>query len=71
LSEPLVVECDVTQPQQVEAMMKQFKSDMAASNFINNSGIIATGPLRKWRWTILRRHSCYLTGTFIAHQTSG
>jgi len=31
LSEPLVIECDVTQPQQVEAMMSRYRISAAGS----------------------------------------
>jgi len=48
LSEPLVVECDVTQPQQVEATMKQIQDRHGGLDIlVNNSGIIADRTIRK------------------------
>ena len=48
LSGPLVVECDVTQPQQVEAMMKQIQDRHGGLDIlINNSGIIADRTIKK------------------------
>ena len=41
LPEPLVIECDVTNPAQVEAMMKQIQERHGGLNvLVNNSGII-------------------------------
>ena len=41
LDEPLVIECDVTQPAQVEAMMKQIQDRHGGLDIlVNNSGII-------------------------------
>jgi 3-oxoacyl-[acyl-carrier protein] reductase len=47
-SEPLVIECDVTQPQQVEAMMKQIQDQRGGLDIlINNSGIISDRTIKK------------------------
>src|SRR6185369_4952764 len=41
LREPLVIECDVTKPDQIEAMMKQIaESHGGLDILVNNSGII-------------------------------
>jgi 3-oxoacyl-[acyl-carrier protein] reductase len=48
LNEPLVIECDVTQPQQVEAMMKQIQDERGALDImVNNSGIISDRTIKK------------------------
>jgi 3-oxoacyl-[acyl-carrier protein] reductase len=48
LNEPLVIECDVTQPQQVEAMMKQIQDQRGGLDIlVNNSGIISDRTLKK------------------------
>jgi 3-oxoacyl-[acyl-carrier protein] reductase len=48
LDEPLVIECDVTQPQQVQAMMKQIQDQRGGLDIlINNSGIISDRTIRK------------------------
>jgi 3-oxoacyl-[acyl-carrier protein] reductase len=48
LSEPLVIECDVTQPQQVEAMMKQIQDQRGGLDIlVNNSGIISDRTVKK------------------------
>src|SRR5436190_1425317 len=70
LSEPLVVECDVTQPQQVEAMMKQIQDRHGGLDIlINNSGIIADRTIKKMApadfESVIRVN---LTGTFIVTQ---
>src|SRR5260370_33391564 len=48
LNEPLVIECDVTQPQQVEAMMKQIEDQRGGLDIlINNSGGISDRTIKK------------------------
>src|SRR5437868_2348270 len=70
LPNPLVIECDVTQPQQVEAMMKQIQDRHGGLDvLINNSGIIRDRTIKKMSLeefeSIVRVN---LTGTFIATQ---
>ena len=48
LHEPLVIECDVTQPQQVEAMMKQIQDQLGGLDIlVNNSGVISDRTIKK------------------------
>src|SRR5437667_11113296 len=48
LKEPLVIECDVTKPDQVEAMMKQIQDRHGGLDvLVNNSGIIHDRPIKK------------------------
>src|SRR5438876_393888 len=48
LKDPLVIECDVTQPQQVEAMMKQIQDRHGGLDIlVNNSGIISDRTIKK------------------------
>jgi len=48
LNEPLVIECDVTQPQQAEAMMKQIQDQRGGLDIlVNNSGIISDRTIKK------------------------
>jgi 3-oxoacyl-[acyl-carrier protein] reductase len=48
LSEPLVIECDVTQPGQVETMMKQIQDRHSGLDIlVNNSGIIRDRTIKK------------------------
>jgi len=48
LKEPLVIECDVTQPQQVEAMMTQIADQRGGLDIlVNNSGIISDRTMKK------------------------
>jgi 3-oxoacyl-[acyl-carrier protein] reductase len=48
LNEPLVIECDVTQPQQVEAMMKQIQEQRGGLDIlVNNSGVISDRTIKK------------------------
>src|SRR3982751_4881344 len=70
LNDPLVIDCDVTQPQQVEAMMKQIQDRQGGLDvLINNSGIIRDRTIKKMSLeefeSIVRVN---LTGTFIATQ---
>jgi 3-oxoacyl-[acyl-carrier protein] reductase len=70
LDEPLVIESDVTQPQQVEAMMTQIRERHGGLDIlVNNSGIIADRTIRKMTLdafeSVIRVN---LTGTFIVTQ---
>jgi Dehydrogenases with different specificities (related to short-chain alcohol dehydrogenases) len=48
LREPLVIECDVTKPDQVEAMMKQIQERHGGLDvLVNNSGIIRDRTMKK------------------------
>lgn len=48
LKEPLVVECDVTKPEQVEAMMSQINEKLGGLDvLVNNSGIIRDRTMKK------------------------
>jgi 3-oxoacyl-[acyl-carrier protein] reductase len=48
LREPLVIECDVTNPAQVEAMMKQIHERFGGLDvLVNNSGIIRDRTIKK------------------------
>jgi 3-oxoacyl-[acyl-carrier protein] reductase len=48
LNAPLVIECDVTQPGQVEAMMKQIQDRHGGLDLlVNNSGIIRDRTIKK------------------------
>jgi len=48
LVDPLVIDCDVTQPQQVEAMMKQIQEQRGGLDIlVNNSGVINDRTIRK------------------------
>jgi 3-oxoacyl-[acyl-carrier protein] reductase len=48
LQEPLVIECDVTSPAQVEAMMKQIQERHGGLDvLVNNSGIIRDRTMKK------------------------
>ncbi|MGZ4985278.1 MAG: 3-oxoacyl-ACP reductase family protein [Chthoniobacterales bacterium] len=66
LKEPLVIECDVTRPDQAEAMMKQIGERFGGLDIlINNSGIIRDRTIKKLTLeefeNVLRVN---LTGTF-------
>ena len=70
LNKPLVIECDVTQPAQVEAMMKQIQNRHGGLDIlVNNSGIISDRSIKKMSIddfeSVIRVN---LTGTFIATQ---
>ena len=70
LNKPLVIECDVTQPAQVEAMMKQIQDRHGGLDIlVNNSGIISDRSIKKMSLdyfeSVIRVN---LTGTFIATQ---
>src|ERR1051325_7155441 len=48
LNDPLVIESDVTQPQHVEAMMKQIQDQRGGLDvLVNNSGIISDRTIKK------------------------
>lgn len=48
LQDPLVIECDVTKPEQVEAMMKQIADSLGGLDIlVNNSGIIRDRTIKK------------------------
>ena len=48
LNKPLLIECDVTQPAQVEAMMKQIQDRHGGLDIlVNNSGIISDRSIKK------------------------
>jgi 3-oxoacyl-[acyl-carrier protein] reductase len=48
LKQPLVIECDITQSQQVEAMMNQIQDQRGGLDIlVNNSGIISDRTIRK------------------------
>jgi 3-oxoacyl-[acyl-carrier protein] reductase len=66
LTGPLVVECDVTNPAQVEAMMKQIQERQGGLDvLVNNSGIIRDRTMKKMSMeefeSVLRVN---VTGTF-------
>jgi 3-oxoacyl-[acyl-carrier protein] reductase len=73
LNEPLIVECDVTQPAQVEAMMKQIQDRRGGLDIlVNNSGIIGDRTIKKMSVedfeSVVRVN---LTGTFTVTQKAG
>ena len=48
MKDPLVIECDVTKPEQVEAMMKQIATRFGGLDIlVNNSGIIRDRTIKK------------------------
>src|SRR5207247_3668739 len=70
LNKPLLIECDVTQPAQVEAMMKQIQDRHGGLDIlVNNSGIISDRSIKKMSIddfeSVIRVN---LTGTFITTQ---
>jgi 3-oxoacyl-[acyl-carrier protein] reductase len=70
LNKPLVIECDVTKPTQVEAMMKQIQDRHGGLDIlINNSGIISDRTIKKMSVenfeSVVRVN---LTGTFTVTQ---
>ena len=70
LKEPLIIECDVTQPDQVESMMKQIQDRHSGLDIlVNNSGIIRDRTIKKMSMeefeSVLRVN---LTGTFTVTQ---
>jgi 3-oxoacyl-[acyl-carrier protein] reductase len=70
LTDSLVIECDITQPQQVEAMMKQIQDRHGGLDIlVNNSGIISDRSIRKMSLedfeSVIRVN---LAGTFLVTQ---
>jgi len=70
LKEPLVIQCDVTQPDQVESMMMEIGDKRGGLDIlVNNSGIISDRTIKKMPIqdfeTVVRVN---LTGTFIVTQ---
>src|SRR5438876_8774334 len=70
LKEPLVIQCDVTQPGQVESMMMEIGDKRCGLDIlVNNSGIISDRTIKKMPIqdfeTVVRVN---LTGTFIVTQ---
>jgi 3-oxoacyl-[acyl-carrier protein] reductase len=70
LKEPLVIECDVTKPEEVEAMMKQIQDRHGGLDIlVNNSGIIRDRTIKKMSMeefeSVVRVN---LTGTFTVTQ---
>ena len=66
LKDPLVIECDVTKPEQVESMMKQIQDQHGGLDIlVNNSGIIRDRTIKKMSMeefeSVVRVN---LTGTF-------
>ena len=70
LKESLVIECDVTQPAQVEAMMKQIQDRHGGLDIlVNNSGIISDRTIKKLSVeTFENVVRVNLTGTFTVTQ---
>jgi 3-oxoacyl-[acyl-carrier protein] reductase len=73
LKEPLIIECDVTQPDQVESMTKQIQDRHGGLDIlVNNSGIIRDRTIKKMSMeefeSVLRVN---LTGTFTVTQKAG
>src|SRR5204862_5145150 len=73
LKDPLVIECDVTRPEQVEAMMKQIQDRHGRLDvLVNNSGIIRDRTIKKMSSeefeSVVRVN---LTGTFNVTQKAG
>src|SRR5881394_2457635 len=70
LNDPLVIDCDVTQPQRVEAMMTQIQDRHGGLDIlVNNSGIISDRTIKKMSGddfeSVIRVN---LIGTFIVTQ---
>src|SRR5437660_2271305 len=70
LEDALVIECDVTQPAQVEAMMKQIEAERGGLDIlVNNSGIISDRTIKKMSVddfeSVIRVN---LIGTFVVTQ---
>jgi 3-oxoacyl-[acyl-carrier protein] reductase len=69
LVDPLLIDCDVTQPQQVEAMMKRIQERGGLDILVNNSGIINDRTIKKLTLddfeNVIRVN---LVGTFVVTQ---
>src|SRR6266704_3613122 len=70
LKDPLVIDCDVTQPAEVEAMMKQIQDHRGGLDIlVNNSGVISDRTIKKMSLdefeSVIRVN---LTGTFTVTQ---
>jgi len=70
LNDPLVIECDVTQPEQVESMMMEIGDKRGGLDIlVNNSGIISDRTIKKMSMeefeSVVRVN---LTGTFTVTQ---
>ena len=70
LKDPLLIECDVTQPEQAESMMKQIQDRHGGLDIlVNNSGIISDRSIKKMSLhdfeSVVRVN---LIGTFIVTQ---
>jgi len=70
LNDPLVIECDVTQPEQIESMMMEIGDKRGGLDIlVNNSGIISDRTIKKMSMeefeSVLRVN---LTGTFTVTQ---
>ncbi len=73
LKDPLVIECDVTQPAQVESMMKQIQERHGGLDIlVNNSGVIRDRTIKKMSLeefeSVVRVN---LIGTFNVTQKAG
>ena len=73
LDQPLLIECDVTKPAQVEAMTKQLQEQRGGLDIlVNNSGIISDRTIKKMSVehfeSVLRVN---LIGTFTVTQKAG
>jgi 3-oxoacyl-[acyl-carrier protein] reductase len=70
LKDSLVIECDVTQPAQVESMMKQIQARHGGLDvLVNNSGIISDRTIKKMSLEEFESVvHVNLTGTFIVTQ---
>ena len=70
LKDPLVIDCDVTEPDQVESMMKQIQIRHGGLDvLVNNSGIISDRTIKKMSLEEFERVvRVNLTGTFIVTQ---
>ena len=73
LNEPLMIECDVMQPAQVEAMMKQIQDRHGGLDIlVNNSGIISDRTIKKMSMeTFESVVHVNLSGTFTVTQKAG